>query len=892
MKVLFGYTLDYIKRNRRSSISIMLAILMTSTMMSALCGYFYSFYCDNLNLILQKSGNWHGELFDTTLGSSLPAIKAFDSIEAIMIKGDWKVGKIDDSRRDYLIWRDANAEYWNSMPEGSVGILEGYAPKQAGEVALSKQYFEHHPELKLGDSLTLPLGNRISNDKIITPTDTAQPKEYFVQNDIVTLKVVGKLDIATSSNVPAYTAIGFLNPEEILPNDELTIYFRFHNIYDTYKELPKIAEALGYKKDEYGDYLLRYNTTYLTRKGVLAPEQIGVIPLLLVNQQILTFGVMGLLVVILFVLIIHNAFNLSSSARLSQLGIFASVGAAPKQIKYSVIMEALLLTAFPLPLGLLLGQIIISSFISFINQIEAHTELTIFAVGWQSILPAILLTLLTVWWSALIPARKISHMSPIVAIRQEGLEKLKKPKRISIIKFGKLFGLSGELAINALQARKRTYRTATISLTLSFLTLACFLCINSTSTASNAIYQEEEKRWAEQDILLTLYNVDTPQDYADITKRINNLDEIKEIHWYNTLSTAAWIPKDGFSAEFEQKGGFTSVEQKISGSQLPLLRDNKRRVNITILGLDDITFTDYCATLGINPAPFYEDNQWKSILYHTVLDVNTSTKRNPVLIPFFDIREKEFMTLTEATRDSYDGSFTFDIEIAKIADHLPPIGSTTFSVRYSAIQIMPIKQLNKLANNFSKSNAVRINGVIQVFNSSQITSTREDLEQICESYFGSGDYRLFDENEYYDNRASGKITTTLMLAFIAGLLTIIGLSNIWATVYGTLNARRKEFAMLRSVGLPPRGIHKMLLLESVLLGLTPILLSLPVIIILQCVFLSINEISFIEWLPFVPWLPLLLYIVAILGVIIVAYSTGSRKLLQENIIEIIKLDSI
>lgn len=48
MKLLFGYTLDYIKRNRRGSLAIMIAILMTSTMLSALCGFFFNIYSDNL----------------------------------------------------------------------------------------------------------------------------------------------------------------------------------------------------------------------------------------------------------------------------------------------------------------------------------------------------------------------------------------------------------------------------------------------------------------------------------------------------------------------------------------------------------------------------------------------------------------------------------------------------------------------------------------------------------------------------------------------------------------------------------------------------------------------------------------------------------------------------
>lgn len=897
MKLLFGYTLDYLKRNRRSSFAIMVGILMTSTMMSALCGFIYNVQMDSIGYILRETGNWHGELFGNTKGSNLAILETFDSIESTMIKGDWKVAQIDDPRRDYLVWRDANTEYWDSMPEGNCAILEGRAPIKSGEIALSKQYFEHHPKLMLGDSIVLPLGNRtLADGKIVIPQDTKQPGEQFMQTDTVTLTVVAKLDFTTNSTVPAYTALGYLDPAAIVPDDDLTVYFRFQNIRDTYKELPKIAEAVGYQQDEYGNYLLRYNTDYLARVGVLAPEFIN-FETLLTNfiQGPMAFAVTGLMVVLLFVLVIHNAFALSSSARLTQLGIFASVGATPKQIKRSVVLEALLLTAIPLPLGLLLGQLAVNAFIWYSNQFGSLEEREImeFAISWLSVLPAILLTLLTVWWSALIPARKIAKMSPIAAIRQGTAETHKKQGRTFVARFGKLFGLSGELAANALQARKKSYRTSIISLMLSFLILVGFLCSDSTSTASDILYQTSEKQWADQDILVTLYNASTPEDFTAIYQKITKLDGVESSAWYSTLRTAAWLPEQGsFSTAFEKRGGFPAIEEKLSNAQTPLLREGQRRVGITLLGLDDVTFANYCATLGIDPAPFYEEGTWHSILYHTVNDITTSTKRNPVPIPFLNIAEGNTMTLTETTVDSHEGDFTFDVRIAAITDELPPIGNTTFNIQYSAIQVMPLEQTRKLANHFAQGNISGMKGVVQVVAPEQIASVSARAEQLFESYFGSGDYKIYDENEYYANKAAGRVTTNMMFAFIVGLLAVIGLSNSWSTVRGTLNARRREFAMLRSVGLPPRGVKKMLLTEAILLGLTPILFSLPLTLVLQGISLNSNEVSFIQWLPYVPWQPICLYLLAILTVTIAAYIVGSRKLLSENIIEAIKLDSI
>lgn len=325
---------------------------------------------------------------------------------------------------------------------------------------------------------------------------------------------------------------------------------------------------------------------------------------------------------------------------------------------------------------------------------------------------------------------------------------------------------------------------------------------------------------------------------------------------------------------------------------MPLLRDGQRRVGITILGLDDATFSAYCATLDMEPAPFYEDGHWRGILYHTVNDVTTSTKRNPVPIPFLKIAQGDVLQLTETTIDSHDGDFAFDMEVSAIASDMPPIGSATFNSRYSAIQFMPMSQVKKLASHFANKSLTRVNGVLLVSDSTQIAATRTEIERICESYYGSGDYDLFDESEFFANDVSGGQMTAMLFGFVVLLLAVIGLSNAWSTVRGTLSARRREFAMLRSVGLPPKGLKKMLALEAVMLGLTPILLSLPFVVALQWMFLSINEVTFLEWLPFAPWLPLLLYTAGVLAVIATAYAAGGRKLLDENIIDAIKVDSL
>ena len=85
----------------------------------------------------------------------------------------------------------------------------------------------------------------------------------------------------------------------------------------------------------------------------------------------------------------------------------------------------------------------------------------------------ILTSFLTVLISAWLPARKLSKMTPLEAIKNTGELQQKRRKKSRILAL--LFGTEGELAGNALKAQKKSLRTATLSLTLSFLGFALML---------------------------------------------------------------------------------------------------------------------------------------------------------------------------------------------------------------------------------------------------------------------------------------------------------------------------------------------------------------------------------------------------------------------------------
>ena len=109
----------------------------------------------------------------------------------------------------------------------------------------------------------------MNGGQILMDTDGYDEKETFRQTGTKTYTIVGIMDVTTSSAVPAYTGMTWLDEASIRPDDLLTVYLRFSPMRRTYQELPALAEAIGYEADEYGNYELRYNTGLLSTYGHL-----------------------------------------------------------------------------------------------------------------------------------------------------------------------------------------------------------------------------------------------------------------------------------------------------------------------------------------------------------------------------------------------------------------------------------------------------------------------------------------------------------------------------------------------------------------------------------------------------------------------------------------------
>lgn len=418
--------------------------------------------------------------------------------------------------------------------------------------------------------------------------------------------VIGEEDLAAVRNFAAVEK-AVLN-KDASPKDGAVMDIYFHNARTIYRDMSLIAAQFGPEK-----VTVQYHSLLLSRYLIHDPQDAE-------PPRLLTLYVVILLMVMAsLVLIIRNSFELSMNARLHQFGIFSSIGATPRQIRLCLLQEALALSAGLAVVGGCLGAAISYGLIAAVNFYAAGAAGRHEGVyQYHPLLLAItaLSTGLTVFFPAWIPARKLSRLTPLEAIRNAGGVELKKRKHSRLL--SALFSIEGELAGNALKARKKTLRIATVSLLLSFLGFSLMLCFTTLSNIS-ARYTYFERYQNAWDVMVTLK--DTALSDFSLTKEIGAVPGARNVVLYQKAETAGVLPEDQQSDALQELGCFGSVTGETA-------QNGSFEVKVPIVVLDDDSFLEYCAQIGASP------RLDRVVVLHQIWDSKNSNFRDRKYVPF------------------------------------------------------------------------------------------------------------------------------------------------------------------------------------------------------------------------------------------------------------------
>lgn len=632
----------------------------------------------------------------------------------------------------------------------------------------------------------------------------------------------------------------------------------FYEMGSTYEDMPKIAKLIKVDTS-----VVKYHDMLLSEYFIFAPDDEH--PPLLLAFYVFVMGVTS----IALILIIRNAFLVSMQSRLHQLGILQSIGATPRQIRICLLQEALGLCLFPIIAGIGIGVVLCIGVIRFANGITGsyRGEDAIFTYHLGLFLLAFISSLLTVLCSAWLPARRLSKMSPLQVIK--GVDENKALKKVKKFRFISLFcGIEGEIAGKSLYARRKSLRTTTLSLTLSFFAFSIFLCFTTLSEISTkyTYFERYKNAW---DIMATIKN----QNINEVANIVDNsvLNQVESYCVYQKAFAYTWMTEDMFSDNLLEVGGISAV----AGSDVAVT-DNKYQVKVPIVIMDDKSFQNYCESLGVT----IRDTEQGMITVNRIWDSTNSNFRYKKFIPFIKEQNNENLLLFQNTEGSKD---TIKVPILAFTDKLPVLREEYEN--YALVQVMSASTWkNMLANMSVESRETYIN--VQTVTEDATQSVQAKIEQLLYGKNFEIENRL-DEEHYNEELLEGY---TIIMGGLCGLLAMIGLANVFSNTLGYIYQRKREFARYLTIGISPQGIKKMLCIEALIIGGKPIVITVPLTVVFVLFAARASYINPVEFLESMPVVPLLLFACMIFGFVALAYYIGGRKVCRNNMIEILKND--
>lgn len=912
MKTLFFYTLNTIRQNRRTSLSIMISVLLASTLLCAMCTYGYTDIRWRVDMEEHANGQWHGEL-----GGEIPAqrLKLIDNnlyVDATMVKGPFTCLRLfGESGLPYLLLRDADENYWNLMGEKNA-ILEGRVPQRPGEIAVSKSFFEQNPHCRLGDTLTLPRGERRLGSERLDGAAIWQEGERFLETGKEQVTLVGKMDLTTNTTVPGYYAMGYLDREALSGQEELVVYVKLKDIRKTYQVMPRIAEELGIQKDEYGRYEnhFDYHSMLLALNFVFPPET----SFSLQNMgTLLVYGAILLLVMGAFAMIICGAFQVSAAARMKQLGMFRCVGATPGQIAASILMEGVILSVLPILLSLGIGYgftvlvmglytDIAGEFVYFPVKVRFSPLLGLLCAG---------LSLITALVAASVPALKIARLSPLEAVRmQEGAgakagrrkrgRRAKDAEMSGPVSVGKgirradkegisllslIVGFEGELARASHRAQRRAFRGGVLSLTFCLMLLTGFFSMMSL----NDFLSQRNKNAREFNIHVRL-DLTTETD-RKLLNQILAVPGQEESVYYCDTRMAYWASPQEQTRAFQERGGFDSLNLNEWGI---VKRDGKYRIRVYLFGMQEEKFDEYCRRCGADPTGFYDTEKVRAValsaapLYPEV--VNNEAKSR-LSYSHLKLAQGQELRLLERTEDSMDTDCEITLEAGALAQEGPQIGDVRNN--YTISLYMPLSVYYSVARKLSGQHAGNYYTFVKIRTTpdNDIPVT-EQIEKLCGAVMAKEDFVIVSDAREEENNAATMRAMEMVMNCIGLLLGLIGVSNTLSAVSHTMMRRRREFAMLRSVGMDERGVGRLIALEGVRMAISPVLMALTAVAVLLQLLMGFLDVSWREFLPWIPWGKVLAGVLAVMAAVAVSYMACAGRIRKDTIIEAVRDENV
>ncbi len=897
MNVFHKVTLQSLKKNKTRTVVTIIGIILSAAMICAVTTTIASLQDFMYRSFAYNNGSWQGSVLHAE-PSELDTIQSSRQVEEVVYSESVGYTALDYSEiesKPYLYITGVNENYRDLM---SVHITAGDYPKNSSEILLPEHLLDMGGiSHKIGDVLTLEIGERISegrtlgqDTKFLGWETSLDAYEELVLNETRIYTVVGFYERPTyeKQSAAGYTAITIA--------DDITDSSAAYDVYFTMKNPREIYDFLkenGFPREVNSDLLSILGVSGLTAFYTvfygLAAIVIGLI----------MFGSISL---------IYNAFSISVSERTKQFGLLSSIGATKRQIRQMVLFEAFAVSVIGIPIGIIIGITGIGVTLLCIGDrfasIMSFGQPMILRVPPVSIVIAVVVALVTVLISAWIPSKRAMKISAVEAIRQtHDIITEKKQTKTSRFIY-RLFGLPGMLTDKHFKRNKKKYRTTVVSL---FMSIVLFV---SASSFTDYLTESADSVYDTHGFDL-LYSFN-PTDVRNLPIE----DAMQVIRSDENVTEAAYTQRDVFGCDISMDHlsweWMFDTAHIVSEDYDPTARDNYMHLQVIVIYVEDEVYRAYLKSnkldedvymsssapvaVAIDGQTKYNIRQEKFVTVNTLED--TSCEMTSEVLKSIDgyahIETVENGDGSKLYRylNLEDGEEIIEFPADEVISELTfRVGTTLYEKPYF------IDTTGELILLYPLSAQVSVNPYAGGQKNFSILIRTPDhktcYDSLCKTILENGmsDGRLYD---YAESQSQERAMVTIIEVFAYGFIVLISLiaaANVFNTISTNINLRRREFAMLKSVGMSAKDFNRMMNFECLLYGMKALLYGIPAsclvtVLIYQTVSSGMTTGFRLPWSAIG---------IAVLSVFIVVFATmlySMSKVRRENPIDALRNENL
>lgn len=879
MKLLNKLTLKNLRLNKVRTIVTIVGIMLSAALITVVSGMALSGRQTMIDGQMVYGGNYD-VVFDITNNAKIDEIRHNRNVESAYYRerlGYAEATNADDEYCAYTVLGLSKDAYGNLF---KINLEDGKFPTNSSEAVVTRAFkTQDGKEVKVGDKITLDVGILTNKDGEVFTEDRAGelfPKEFkecnIIDKSKKTYTVTGIIEKPQTGEIynPSYLSVVYTASDEKAPAEAVRTK-NMNKLYVLYtpqsesRYLENTDEILGYSEDEdwsqdiYSDpdndagiQAVDYNSPLLSMKGYSGSDSTNIV--------IFSLAVIIIIIVMLAsVFVIRNSFAISITEKTSMYGMLASVGATKRQIRRNVIFEGFILGLIGIPLGILLGLGINAILITILNSVLGdmlNDAKFVFVTPTIPIICAIVLSAVTIFCSSFFIALRASRIPPLVAIRGNKDIKVKnnKPYRTSKLT-KKLFGVGGEIASKSLKRSRKKYRTTVISIVVSvamFIAVSAFMDYGMTYT---------EHYYGNTDYSYMVTGIDANQ--------AETIEKMPEIENYLTVGL---------------QYGHVSADVPVNECGENFLYDDAdgtKSFGAEFLEFEHDTFVQICRELELD----YNKVKGGVLVYSKVTPYdmeNMEGTGEPMKL--FGKTAPTKLTVY-GNDDNGNERITGKLKVSSVFDKIPE------SIEY----------VTGDGTTLGGSLIIGEQGVI----SPQIgehgcditlyanTSDHTSLTNRIESMEGADDsIYIYDYEEIVRQFNAIMLIVGIFVYGFIGVISLIGLTNIFNTISTNMQLRSKEFASLKSIGMTKKEFNRMIRLESLMYGIKSLIIGIPLGIAGVFAIFSAFSNGNVPMSFVFPWKAILISIAVVFIVVWLIMKYSISKVNKQNIIETIRNDNI